>query len=410
MPHVTDTSLPHSLAASAGFATTQDTGATTDAVTDLVSEIHEHAVPAFAASALDRLHGSLYASFRHLELCDAVQPTPHTWVTYRRGEVIGVLLFRMRGAKVIVLTEMIELAQGIADEFCRAVFSRFAYAETVCFNAISLSHPLPGLVQQQYAFSENYVIQLPHNVDDYHAALGKSTRKTIRGYGNRLRRDHPDLRWEVLQGTDMRRDELRRFIRQLLVFKQASMAMRCKRAEISLRETARMMKLASETGLIGIARLGDRICGGSLACRVGDNYVMLLSAADLALESYRLGMLCCFWSVCDCIRAGARECHLLWGRYQYKTQLLGNSRTLYRLTIYRSPLQMVLSPSTVMRMAWMSLRFRLRNWLLGHSNDSGEGVSRLARTALQIARGIVFRLQRGRALHRSHLPAASQSK
>jgi hypothetical protein len=401
MPHVTETSLPHSLAASAGFAGTPDTGAISDMVADLVSEIHEYAVPAFAASALDRLHGSLYASFRHLELCDAVRPTPHTWVAYRHGEVIGVLLFRMRGTQVIVLTEMIDIEQGIAAEFCRAVFSRFAYAEAVCFNAISLPRPLSGLVQQQFAFSENYVIELPRSVDEYQAALGKSTRKTIRGYGNRLRRDHPDLRWEVLQGTEMHRDALRRFIRQLLAFKRASMALRGKRAEISLRDAARMIKLASETGLIGIARLGDRICGGSLACRIGDNYVMLLSAADQAFEPYRLGMLCCFWSVCDCVRVGARECHLLWGRYQYKTQLLGNPRTLHRLTIYRSPLQMALSPSTVMRMAWMSFRYRLRNWLLDHTKNDGDGVPRWTSTALQFARGIVARAQRGRAILQS---------
>lgn len=390
MSHLTDTSLPHSLAASPDI---DDTPAS-DAVVPIVSEIHEYAVPAFATTALDRLHGSLYASLRHLELCDAARPTPHTWIGYRRGEVIGVLLFRMRGLQAVVLTEMIDLDQDITAEFCRAVFSRFAYAEAVCFNAISLPRPLSGLVLQQYAFSENYVIELPKRVDDYDAALGKSTRKTMRGYGNRLQRDHPGLRWDVLQGSGMRSDELRHFVRQLQQFKRASMAARGKRAEISRRETARMLKLASETGLIGIARIDGRIVGGSLACRVGDNYVMLLSAADPALESYRLGMLCCFWSVCDCIRVGARECHLLWGRYQYKTQLLGQARPLYRLTIYRSPLQMALSPSTVMSMGWMSARYRLRNWLLERTRDPEDRVSRLASAILQLARAGLARVQR----------------
>ncbi len=390
MAHLTDTSLPHSLAAAPGI----DPLPATDSLVDIVSEIHEYAVPAFAAAALDRLHGSLYASLRHLELCDAARPTPHTWIGYRRGEVIGVLLFRMRGLQAVVLTEMIDLGQDIAAEFCRAVFSRFAYAESVCFNAISLPRPLSGLVLQQYAFSENYVIELPARVEDYVAALGKSTRKTIRGYGNRLQRDHPDLQWEVLRGSEMRSDELRRFLRQLQEFKRASMASRGKRAEMSRRETARMMKLASESGLIGIARQAGRVCGGSLACRVGDNYVMLLSAADPALESYRLGMMCCFWSVCDCIRIGARECHLLWGRYQYKTQLLGYPRSLIRLTIYRSPLQMALSPSTVMRMSWMGLRYRLRNWLFDHARDRDGRLARLTGAVYQSARAVMARVQR----------------
>lgn len=398
MAQLSDTSLPHSLAVSSGVVETLVSdgaiNAVSNAATDIASEIHEYAVPSFAAAALDRLHGSLYASLRHLQLCESARPTPHTWIGYRRGEVIGVLLFRMRGLQAIVLTEMVNLDQEIAAEFCRAVFSRFAYAESVCFNAISLPHPLSGLVLQQYAFSENYVIELPNRVDDYVAALGKSTRKTLRGYGNRLRRDHPDLQWEVLQGTEMRSDELRRLIRHLQEFKRASMASRGKRAEVARRDAVRMMKLASETGLIGIARIDGRICGGSIACRVGDNYVMLLSAADPALESYRLGMLCCFWSVSDCIRLGARECHLLWGRYQYKTQLLGKARSLLRLTIYRSPLQMALSPSTVISMVWMSARFRLRNWLLDRAKERDDGLTRLAGAALQLARAGFSAVQR----------------
>ena len=390
MAHLTDTSLPHALAAAPGI----DDAPVTDAAVDIVSEIHEYAVPAFAAAALDRLYGSLYASLRHLELCDAARPTPHTWIGYRRGEVVGVLLFRMRGLQAVVLTEMMDLGQDIAAEFCRAVFSRFAYAEAACFNAISLPRPLSGLVLQQYAFSENYVIALPARVDAYVNALGKSTRKTLRGYGNRLQRDHPDMRWEVMQGSDMRGDELRRFVRQLQQFKRASMAARGKRAEVSRRDTARMLKLASETGLLGIARMDGRIVGGSLACRVGDNYVMLLSAADPALESYRLGMLCCFWSVCDCIRVGARECHLLWGRYQYKTQLLGQPRSLYRLTIYRSPLQMALSPSSVVGMSWMSVRYRMRNWLLERMREREGRMARLAGTLLECARAGLARVKR----------------
>ena len=120
---------------------------------------------------------------------------------------------------------MVDLSDEIASEFCRAVFSRFAYAESVHFNAVSLPRPLSGLIVQQHAFSENYVITLPARVDDYEAALGRSTRKTIRGYGNRLRRGHPGLRWEVRQGTAMRCDELRRLLRQLQNFKRISMAL-----------------------------------------------------------------------------------------------------------------------------------------------------------------------------------------
>lgn len=330
----------------------------------ILSEFHEQSVPDFAVQALDRLYGSLYASFSYFCLSDTARPLPHTWVGYRHGEVVGVLLFRLRFGQALVLTEMFCLEQAVADAFSRAVFTRFREIQTIHFNAISLSDPLVGWPLQCYAFSENYVIPLPQSVDQYLPSIGKSTRKTLRGYGNRLKRDFSNFSWEVQEVGEMRGHELRSLIRQLHRFKRDSMAARGKRAEISRRETVRLLMLMRNVGLMGIARIGDRVCGGSLACRIGDNYVMLLSAADPALSSYRLGMLCCFWSVCDCIRAGGRECHLLWGRYHYKTQLLAEPRSLLRLIIYRSRLQMVLSPLLVISMSTAGTRFRLRNWLL----------------------------------------------
>ncbi len=386
MAHLPDAPLPHPLAALPGTME----GMPAEAGAGIISEIHEFAVPAFAEVALERLYGSMYASLRHLQLCEAARPLPHTWIAYRRGEIIGVLLFRMRGVQAVVLTEMISLSPEVAGEFSRALFSRFAYAQSVCFNAVVLPEPLQRLPAQTAGFSENYVITLPDSVDRYFAVLGKSTRRTLRGYGNRLQREFPELRWETRRGPELRADELRRLVRQLQCFKRDSMAARGKRAELSRRDTARLLALVAERGIVGTASVDGRLCAGSLACRFGDNYVMLLSAADPTLESFRLGMLCCYWAVCDCLRDGARECHLLWGRYQYKRQLLGIPQTLHRVLVYRSLLRMILSPTTVFAMAWLQLRYRVRNWILGDLHDGDAGQSWLvlplsrARMALQV--------------------------
>lgn len=364
----------------------------------IVSEFHEQSVPDFAAQALDRLYGSLYASYSHFSLSDPAGPVPHTWVGYRHGLVVGVLLFRLRFDQVLVLTEMFCLEQAVADAFSRAIFAQFREVKTIHFNAISLSGPLTGWPLQHYAFSENYVIRLPQCVDQYLASIGKSTRKTLRSYGNRLRRHFPNFSWDVRTVAEMRAHELRSVIRQFHRFKRDSMAARGKRAEISRRETARLLILTRHAGLIGIARIGDRICGGSLACRIGDNYVMLLSAADPALSSYRLGILCCFWSVCDCIRAGGRECHLLWGRYRYKTQLLGEPRSLLRLTIYRSRLRMALSPLMVLSILVAGTRYRLRDCLLPQFAGRSSALSSWFRRAIALWRSVQTLVEHG---HRS---------
>ena len=343
---------------------------------DIRSEFHECAVPAFAIAALDRLYGSLYASYAHLSLTDAARPAPHTWVGYQHGDVVAVLLFRVHFDRAVVLTEMFSLDQSVTDAFCQAIFARYSGVSAVYFNAVSLPQSLTGWPLQSYPFSENFVIPLPEDVDQYLGRLGKSTRKTLRGYGNRLQRDFPNFVWEVRQPSQMRSDELRSLVKRLQHFKHESMSARGKRAELSRRDLARMMLLCRASGLVGIARIGGEICGGSLACRIGGNYVMLLSATDPALASYRLGLLCCFWAVCDCIHAGGRECHLLWGRYQYKTQLLGEPHSLLRLIIYRSWPRMCMSPLMVCGMWLGAMRYRIRTWLL--TQWSGQSITRFA--------------------------------
>ncbi len=363
----------------------------------LITAIHENDVPEFAVAALDRLYGSLFASVRHLQLCNDYYPLPHTWVCYQQGEITGVLLFRIQASHALVLTEMIMLSQVQAEAFAHSVFARYPLLKTISFNAISPQFYALNFPLQSYVFSENYILDLPADVDTYRASLGKSSRKTINGYGNRLRRDQPDFSWEAFSFAELPVLTQQMLVHRLQQFKRDSMAARNKEAVIDAEESRRILQLASECGLFGMARINGQLCGGSLSCRIGDNYVMLLSAADPQLEHYRLGLLICYWSVCDCIARGASQCHLLWGRYQYKSQLLATRYDLVRLTVYRSRWQMMLMPDIVLRMAMRKKWYRMRQWLLHEVQQRSDLSSRL------ITRLVSFAVQRVRAFKRSSL-------
>ena len=369
MVHLPDAPLSHTLEAfvPAGDARPDEVASA------LACEIHEHMVPAFVAEALDRLYGSMFAAWRHVQLCEADRPMPNSWVAWRHGEVAAALLFRIEPARVLVLTEMMAIDASVVDAFCRSVFGRYPQAGVVVLNAVDVNgweqHKTVCWPSQSYAFSEDYVIELPDSVDAYRAMLGKSTRKTINGYGNRVARELPGLHWECREARSMSRQEQRNLVRTLQRYKRDSMQERGKRAAIDRRDTARLLLLARECGLFGIARVDGRVVAGSLACRFGDHYVMLLSAADPALARLRLGFLACYWAVCDCIGHQARACHLLWGRYDYKIQLLGQLRVLRRVQLYRSRLTMLGQPATVMRMTWQAILHRSRQSALKHSRE-----------------------------------------
>lgn len=358
---------------------------------EIASEIHEHSVPAFAAAALDRLHGSLYASFRYWQLSDTHQIKPHTWIAYRNGEIIGVLLFRVQCRSAVVLSEVIVLDQQQTDAFCCYVFRRFPQIRYITFNAVSVQSPPCSLPHQYFAFSENYVLTLPPTVDAYMAALGKSTRQSVRGYRNRLQRDFPDFSWTAVECDAMSTDQQRDLVLTLQRFKRESMAARGKSAAIDAAETSRFLAIGADCGLFGIGRIQGRVCAGSLSCRIGDTYVMLLSASDPALSAYRLGLLTCLWSVSDCISRNARECHLLWGRYQYKNQLLAVPNTLCRMIVYPSFSKKLMQPLIVLRMLGRSHYVRSMQWLREQLASKKHAGLRLLLHQLRLLKGMASR-------------------
>ena len=316
---------------------------------EIVSEIYKHSVPAFASMALDRLQGSLYASLRYLELSDPEQTPPNTWVGYRSGEIVGVLLFRVDGKRVTVLCEVVILDSAQIDAFAASVFSNFSGIRHITFNAVSVSVPPSSFPAQFFSFSENYVLNLPPSAEAYMAGLGKSTRQSLRGYRNRLLRDFPDFSWTAYACDELTVEQQRNLVLILQHFKRDGMAARGKSAAIDETETKNFLAMAAECGLFGVARVNGRICAGAFSCRIGDSYVMLLSASDPAMSIYRLGLLACLWSVTDCINRGGRRCHMLWGRYQYKHQLLAEPQSLYRLIVYPSVTQMLMQPLIVLQ-------------------------------------------------------------
>ena len=334
--------------------------------TDIISEIYKHSVPDFASKALDRLQGSLYASARYLQLSDSDRTPPNTWVGYRSGEIISVLLFRINHKSVNVLCEVVTIDASQIDAFAACVFSNFSGIRHISFNAVSVSQPPCSLPSQYFAFSENYVLTLPASTEAYMAMLGKSTRQSVRGYRNRLLRDFPDFSWTSYTCDELTIEQQRQLVLTLQQFKRDSMTARGKSPVIDEVETQHFLMMATECGLFGIARVNGRICAGAFSCRVGDSYVMLLSASDPAMSLYRLGLLTCLWSVGDCISRGGRQCHLLWGRYQYKHQLLAVPKALYRLTVYPSFLQMLGQPFTVLRMYFGGCYVHILQFLQSH--------------------------------------------
>ncbi|MDB5824567.1 MAG: family N-acetyltransferase [Herminiimonas sp.] len=101
-------------------------------------------------------------------------------------------------------------------------------------------------------------------------------------------------------------------------------------------ETQRLIGMVHDCGEVGLLAIGNRICGGTVFFRFGEDVSSRVIAHHPAYDTYRLGTLCCYLTICHCIEKGAKRFHLMEGHAQYKLDLLGQYRRLYHTVIYRS--------------------------------------------------------------------------
>lgn len=363
----------------------------------IVIDWYERHIPHFAEAELIRLYGTMYSSVAWLRVSGDSQDI-HTYVARRGDQPVTILLCRIEGTRLRVVTESIELNAEETQRFVDFVFNRFKQVSAVMLNAITLDSSLVERPRQQFRFSEDIVVRLPDNEQAYVSTLGSATRKNVKRHINRLKRDFPSFEFKCMPASEAGEGVMREIIR----FNHARMNAKEMVSAIDESQAKVIIGMANECGHVITMRIDGRLCGGAIIYRFGTHFVSRISAHDPAYDDYRLGMSCCFLTVCEAIRMKGEHFHFLWGQYDYKTALLGVQHDQHRTVIYRSPLAVVRHANLALQTARLAARLAAKRWLLEKSKED----SRSARTLRQtIARAkSVRRILQSRKL-RSHLEA-----
>ncbi len=322
-------------------------------LTDVMVQLHEYNVPSFVQGELENLYESPYSTLaqfqskRGASLADV-----HTYVAYRAGKPCAVLLFRIHGHTARVLNEVMMLGAADIERFSSHVFGNFRSVSAIAFHAIRADVAPRVLRRHRFEVSEDIVLSLPASEDAYLAALGKSTRRTVKYYSNKLRREFPGFTHEVFTGSDVTAEH----VRTIVEMKIAQMEEKHRPSIVSEDDVERILRVTRSYGVVGIAAIDGKVCGGWIGYRVGKNDFMDMCVYDLAYEEYRLGTICSYLAIVDCIARGGKECHFQWGRDEYKFRFLGVQRNLIDLVIYRSPFSMLVHAGKYWRSAARHLK------------------------------------------------------
>ncbi len=317
---------------------------------DLGATIFPYRVPDGLVDELPELYGTVFSSMDWFLASDLVLPTGACVLDGPRH----VVLFRpCDGGTIEVLNKVFAIASPDAARLCRALFRAFPLVGRVKVEVMFPPHEL-GLAHRRLLKADHYVIDLPHTVAAYHASLGRSTRRTIRGYTNHLRRDCPDVSTQVV-AVGGRAAEL---VEQVVAWKieRFRRAGRTTYWETERGRLDQYRRLAARCCEAHVTTIAGRPAAIHLVAVTGWGAVAFEGAFDPAYERQRLGFLSSYWVVCDMVGRGLRRLNAFTGSPQVKVLLGARPEPAWRLSVYRSPLVRALSVRDAVGLAWRRRR------------------------------------------------------
>lgn len=336
-------------------------------------EFHEHGVPSYVESALDTLYGSVFSTLDQFRIDNSLE-SASTYIA-RCGSVIrAVLLYRIENGVATVLNQLIGIERDELARFADALFKHHADVSAIVLMPVRTDMKGFSFPCQQYHFAEDIVAALPETNIQYLAALGKNMRETVKRYSNKVRRTFPSYRFDIYVDGQIDMDQAMEIYRMHI----ARMDTKMRRSHLDERRYRKLVALARARGLMAIATIDGKVCGGLLCCRADTHYFMRVIAHDPRYDEFKMGTVCCYETIRESIARGATHFHFGSGRLLYKYRLLGVGQSFSSIVIYRSYAAVLRHARLAARTALRGADRELRHWL----EDAEECDDRLARAAI----------------------------
>lgn len=317
------------------------------------------------SSSVQRQVNSLYKSI--FCLASRFQKTGdgeiiYAWLAYSESGLKAAIFFSEKGGRINVLNEYFEMPGEFLEKFIDFVFSRYSCAETISCPSIRVAQLDVRFLLQRYRSTEDIVIMLPDTVEQYDRSLGRSTRDNLKRYQKRIFKNIQGIKFVCFNNAEV--DEaLIQIIVDLNRARMDSKGQLCRHTEKS---RADLNRIVAAYGFVVIGEHNGRVCCGVICTIVDSHVYMHVVAHDPYYDSFRLGMVCCYLSVCGAIQRGAKSYHMLSGEYDYKFRLGGEKLDFDRITIYRSHFCVINNFGTyvgnVIRGNGRRIKMAIRDW------------------------------------------------
>ena len=326
---------------------------------EITVSIYEHEIPPFVEAEIARLYESVYTLPARFRLYGEAR-NASTYVAHENGRAIAVFLFVREQGEVKVLNKQIRVDAEEASRFARTIFSMFKSVTVISFWAVDVANPEFGLPYQRSYCLSDIVVTLPDTADQYLTSLGKSMRRTIRSKMRKLELDFPSFAYEV-HANEAVSDQ---HILSIIALSNARMVVKEVISYNDHEETERLIRLAKMCGFVVVATIDGEVCAGMICYRVGATCFAQALAHDPQYDDYKLGALCCYLTICECIARGGKTWRFGGSTHRYKFEFQGVLQRFDYLSVYRSRVHFLLNGGRVLKTACIAYASQAKLWLL----------------------------------------------
>lgn len=294
------------------------------------SIVHEP-FPDFLHRELEARYESVFCTLARVLGAQAADGVA-TYIARKGAEPATIVVFRRTKGLITVLNEYFAMSADELEMMARHLFSALPGVRAISLPSLEAGQGPMSYTTQRFNSSEDIVVSLPATPEEYLAALGTNTRATTRRSEKVMAQRYPEMEFAVYE----RNSGGREVVDRLVELSRRRITNKRQVPSHNDRSIAQLVRMVEAYGVVLVARMRGQICGGVICTQVGTHSYMHIVTHESSFDDMRLGMLCCYKSICDAIRRGAREYHLLSGKYDYKFRFLGQQRDYEKVVIYRS--------------------------------------------------------------------------
>lgn len=338
-----------------------------------------NAVPALAESALDSLYESLMCSLDRLKRHYPLE-SAKVYLAYDGNVISSLFIFQIIGRRIVVHNEQISISNQELIRFAESAFKQYPSVLQISFYAIDADFPKLPFVHHAEECLEDLWMELPKTRSDYMASLGKKTSETFKRAEKKLQRDHPSFQMKFLSKEEI----VEEHIAALVNFSRLRMEQKGICSYHNEDSTMELFALAKKYGLIGLALIDGKICGGIIQLRIGSHWFSHTISHDPTYDTYRLGQLCNLYGLVATIEHGGGVFHFGWGRSEHKYRMGAKQTNLFKLDIYRSVLSMARDAQGVTIRVLASGRRKFKFWVAAHENGGNVHIAQAIKRLKEI--------------------------